>query len=43
MSTPIPETVEDDYTLSYEISPESTGYGVKKFKIVASDEPVSAQ
>ena len=43
VSTPIPETVEDDYTLSYEISPESTGYGVKKFKIVASDEPVSAQ
>lgn len=43
VSTPIPETVEDDYTLSYEISPESTGYGVVKFKIVASDDPVTAQ
>lgn len=29
--------------LTYEISPSSANYGVKKFKIVASDDPVTAQ
>ena len=41
-NTPIaPE--EEGTTLNYTVTPSNTGYDVVKFKIVASDEPVSAQ
>jgi hypothetical protein len=39
---PIAPEDEGD-TLNFTVSPSSDPYGVKKFKIVASDDPVSAQ
>ena len=38
-----PVAPEAEGTLSYEVPVSPTAYGVQKFKIVASDDPVSAQ